>query len=187
MLKKRIYGAGVVSACAIAAATGVALADGDGSASNAARPQVSALHQPVSQRDAMAPGLIAQINDAPGAIAHEGVDWTQARRTAPNVWLVSAGDKLCIHEGTAGAGAVACGPLSGVGSADALIEQEVAGEGTTLTGVVPDGVDAVAVEQANGSKRNVPVSNNTYTLSTDSPPNAVSFDDAAGAHRQSLK
>jgi hypothetical protein len=147
--------AGAAGATVAVAATG-----GGPPADNA---HISALDQPRENADAIDQRFADAVASSPGALGAVPVDWGKARRTASNAWLIPAGDKLCIHAGTATDGPLACGPRSAVKDGGAWLTSEVAGQGAIVVGAVPDGVSAVTLADRDGTKRGVAVSNNTYS------------------------
>jgi hypothetical protein len=125
----------------------------------------------------LSPALVDGLNASAERGGHSSIDWSQARQVAHDVWLVAAGEDVCLHVGTADHGAAGCGtaaPGLASGQSD-YITGQYAGSDPFTTGVVPDGVTSVDVMFAGGSTTEVPVINNTYTASAATAVNRVSY------------
>ena len=191
----------IIAACAAALAAGGGAAAAAG-AGQQPEPKPSLLNreapavQSVQAEQAQVVGQLRRSrssdDDLPAAWAERltsgdrawGANPALARRTAPGVWLVPADGVVCVafltRDQSLGFG---CAPPEAV-KRGMLAPSEVGDGGFgLLTGVVPDGVEAVNVVDRDGAMRSVNVRRNTYRTPIDTNTAEVRFTDADGAER----
>ena len=142
---------------------------------------VSSLNRPVNASDVLDAGFTAKLNAFAERAGHPAVDWNNARQVVAGVWVAAAGNDLCIHVGTDHDGAAGCG------SADELVDgagpfitgQDAQSDPYTI-GLVPDGVDGVALHLTDGTSTMAPVVNNVYKAAADAPADRLSYQAPAG-------
>jgi hypothetical protein len=171
-----------LAAATVAAGGVAALANGGGggASSAAAGPTPSSLNRALDARDALSPKLVATLNSGVQRGGASGVDFAQARQVSRGVWLVAGGGNVCMHVGTRTGGAAGCAKAADVAQGGPAITGQFKGSAPSTTGVVPDGVDKVNVEFADGSSQTVPVIGNTYHVSHGAPASGVSFNGPQG-------
>jgi hypothetical protein len=120
------------------------------------------------------------------ALARAGADATgdaDPEQPDTTVWVIPNEDGsqclLVYHAEDQSAGYNCAYPSDAV-SARMVMTVSRTGQDAEIYGVVPDGVDTVTVELADGSSVDLPVVDNGYMARFDRPTDGVSFTDAAG-------
>jgi hypothetical protein len=137
--------------------------------------QISALNRPVKPIDALPASVEGMLERGGGQSAASGIDWSDARRVGPGMWLAGAGTNVClfIDTGSAGMG-LSCGPADGIADGNLLITGAWGGASHT-DGVVPNGVSSVTMHFTDGSTQVVPVTDNAYRVTGSVPADQVTF------------
>lgn len=130
---------------------------------------------PSTWRQALADGDVAN--------EHWGANPSLSRRTAPGVWIVPGDGHVCVVNATPGDGALGFGcASSGDVERGLLAPSDVDANGNgVLTGVLPDGIEAVTLVDRDGSTRSVGVARNTYRAAIGPDLKEVRFTGPDGA------
>jgi hypothetical protein len=84
--------------------------------------------------------------------------------TGTPAWLVPADDGLCLYVPDTEGAAITCKTLDEAKAGQLYLVMAPAGKASFAIGVVPEGVDAVQVGNADGSSDELAVSDNTYSI-----------------------
>jgi hypothetical protein len=110
------------------------------------------------------------------AIAFIGGNYVLSRRVPAgggSAWLVAGTDGLCLMARIDGASSHTCGSVSTIEAGRFLLVSTGGPSGTTIAGIVPDGVDEAVVTDTAGARHAVAVQDNTFVLTDDSTPAGV--------------
>jgi hypothetical protein len=120
---------------------------------------------------------------------HHNVDPAEARRVAPaartKVWVAPGDGSICLLNLPSGAdgAATSCTPVDDAENGEGVVTVSYSKDQVDIFGIVPDGVDTVTLELADGTTQRLRVRDNVYFASAAAPSKTITFEDPAGKRR----
>lgn len=125
----------------------------------------------------------------PPTIRADGLNFSLARRAAlgadspAEVWLAPGDGRLCLFmQTTAKLSGFACSTSAVAETHGISFTLQAPGGGPTVVmGAVPNGTDSVSVQDANGTKTSVKVTDNAYAYADTNAPKTLTFTGSYGS------